>query len=447
MSFRQEIKDRHWMVMGDGQTTHLLMDGSGKLCVPDSQSGLFLNIYFVSAVVRNEAISLVEQKSPIFKLFFDLDIRVPESSESLSIIKHMSTSIWKFVTREFFILESSDTSSSVSGNTESSSDSTKDRMIVCTAPKKIEKPGVVKLGCHLIFPNILVNSPIALKCREALLNELPSLYSSIPHSTSAQSVTHCDQQSDEDDTNTACTQPLNSWSDVVDDSVYKGSGLRLVWSHKGRKEARAYVPVFDMDSVHGMTDVVCDSLAVKREYVHLCSIRSTCGTLTPCRGGAHHIADDLMHGHMVGGTPVSGRSQSIDMYIEAIPDVERALPHVYQGIRFLKAFVTPNTVYLKTNSRYCLNVKREHRTSTIYIAVTRQGMMIRCYSRKEEYNCADFASHIIPLPSRALRVFFPDTFQDDAKPLHPLLESAKKKRHSSYSILDRSPLFTCKRKK
>lgn len=459
MSFRQDIKDRHWLVRGDGQTTHLLMDGTGKLCVPDTQAGLFLNLYFAAAVVRGESISVVEQKSPIFRLFFDLDIRLPEGTDTGDSIKHLSISIWKFVTREFFILESTGdttTASASASSTTESGDDVRDRMIVCTAPLKIESPGTVKAGCHIVFPYIYVNSPIALKCRDALLREIQSLYASIPESTSAQSVSHpIDSDGGSDDESTSCwsngrrTQPLNSWSDVVDDSVYKGSGLRLVWSHKGRSEARAYVPSFEMTSVAGMTEAVCESLAVKREYVHLCSIRTTVGTLTPCRDGAHQIADPL-NGHMERGTIVSGRSHSIDMYIDAIPEVERALPSVYHGIRFVKAFVTPGTVYLKTNSRYCLNVKREHRTSTIYIAVTRHGMMVRCYSRKEEYCCAEFASPIIPLPTQALRVFFPDMFEHafletSSKKQHPLVQ--KRRRHSSASILDRSPLFQCTKKK
>jgi hypothetical protein len=421
------------------------MDGSGKLCVPDTQAGLFLNVYFTAAVVRGEAISVVEQKSPVFRLFFDLDIRLPDTADHGMVIRRLSTSIWKFVSRDFFILESTGTSMS---ETTSSTDSTRDRMIVCTAPLKTERPGVVKAGCHLVFPSIYVNSPIALKCRDGLLHVIESLYASIPQSTSAQSVTQSVHDSDDDVCDATPVTPLNSWRDVIDDSVYRGSGLRMIWSHKGRHEARAYVPVYTVDSVSGVTDVECDSLTTKREYVHDCSIRTTTGVLTPCRGGEHQIADDL-NGHMMGGTSVSGRSQSIEIYSDAVHDIELALPSVYKGIRFLKAFTTPNTVYLKTNSRYCLNVRREHRTSTIYVAVTRHGMMVRCYSRKDEYHCSDFASPIIPLPDRVLRVFFPDDIPYTETIRDPRFESIKKRRGSSTDILNKSPLFQvpCKRKK
>ena len=450
MSFREIVKDRHWLVTDDGETTHLLMDGTGKMCVPDSHAGLFLNVYFSSAIIRGERLSVVEKKTPIFRLFFDLDIRLPHGADHMAVIQRLSRSIWRFVSEDFFVLESSQTSSS------SASDTTAtiiDRMIVCTAPIKSESEHCIKAGCHLVFPNIFVNSPIALRCREALLHGIDSLYAAIPHSTSAQSVTQSvDDSEDEDaDRRYVLPTPSNAWRDVIDDSVYRGSGLRMVWSNKGRHESRPYVPVYELDSVHGWSEVVCDSLATKRDYVHDCSIRSVVGCLTLCRNGEHQIADHV-DGHMVHGSVVTGRTQSVDVYAEVLPLLEQELPRHYKNIRFLKAFVTPHTVYLKTNSRYCMNLRREHRTSTIYIAVTRQGAMVRCYSRKEEYRCADYASSPIALPPSVMRVFFPDSsflpesnimFRPAKKKKVPVPSVAKK----DLGCLSKCPLYTASRKK
>jgi len=459
MTFIQQVKERRWFVTGgECQTTHLLMDGSGKLCVPDSHAGTFLNMYFTCAVVRGERLSVVERRTPIFRLFFDLDIRISEDTDPVPVIRRISTLIWDYVTRDFFILESSGTNT-VTGSSTVGPDSDdrdtggactsieKDRMIVCTAPIKLESPGVIKAGCHLVFPSIYVNSPIALKCRDNILDRIERSYiDGMSHSTSAQSVTQCAYDSDEATTEeTRMHLPLNSWRDLIDDSVYKGSGLRLVWSHKGRGESRQYTPVYDVTSVDGFVEVSChQSMAEKREYVHDSSIRTTTCVLTPCRGGEHQVADRV-NGHTMFGTVVSGRSQSIDMYRDALSAVEQALPREYRGIQFLKAFVTPQTIYLKTNSRYCLNVKREHRTSTIYISVTRQGVMVRCYSRKEEYDCARFASDPIQIPHAALRVFFPDIEEPQVQKAKPFLQSTKRRRVSSHSILHGNPLFrACK---
>jgi len=55
-----------------------------------------------------------------------------------------------------------------------------------------------------------------------------------------------------------------------------------------------------------------------------------------------------------------------------------------------------------------MNVGREHNTSTIYVQVTKQGVSIRCYCRKEEYQCANYKSSPTPLPREILQVFFPE---------------------------------------
>lgn len=448
------MKERRWFATGDCQPTHLLMDGSGKLSVPDSHAGTFLNIYFTSAVVRGERLSVVERRTPIFRLFFDLDIRLPGDSDPSPIIRRISTVIWDYVTREFFVLESTATNdidaSTTHTGTSSCSDynDERDRMIVCTAPLKNESPDVIKAGCHLIFPYIYVNSPIALKCRDSILDRIDRLYTGgMSHSTSAQSVTQCTCESDEPtaDATSSIQRPVNSWRDLLDDSVYKGSGLRLVYSHKGRGESRPYTPTYNVTSVDGFVEVSCLDMAKRREYVHDSSIRTSVCVLTPCRGGEHQIADRV-NGHTMFGTVVSGRSQNIDMYREALPVIEQCLPKEYRGIQFIKAFVTQHTVYLKTNSRYCMNVKREHRTSTVYLSVTRQGVAVRCYSRKSEYDCARYASHLITIPLTALRVFFPDVEDPSVQIAKPFLQSTKRRRVSSHTILSCNPLLQCKKK-
>lgn len=462
MGFRDQIKERRWLVTGDGQTTHLLMDGTGKLCVPDTHAGTFLNMYFAAVAVCRETLSVVEQRTPVFRLFFDLDIRLRDEDtvHADTVIRKIVTIVWKFVTTRFFVMETGssgpDVASVVSSTMDDSSTATtdaRDRMIVCTAPPKKEQTGLQKTGVHLIFPNIFVNSPIALRCREALVEHLEAVYyetGCVDQSNSSQSVTQGDSMADsmKDSAEPGpVVGPANSWRDIIDDTVYKGSGLRLIYSHKGRSEGRAYVPVYDMDRVQGMYAVNLESLATRRAYIHDCSIRSVHSSLTPCQGGEHQIADSL-DSHMMGGTTVSGRTQSLDMYKDALPVVAKALPSAYTGIRFLKAFVTDHTVYLKTNSRYCMNVKREHRTSTVYVAITRHGAMVRCYSRKDEYGCATFATDVIPLPPSTIKVFFPDSVKiktepsDGAQKEVPIcFTSAKRRRATVHSILHTNPLF------
>jgi len=451
--FQSIIKDRRWIARSGragGDVTHLLMDG-GILAVPDDEAGLFLNVYFSHVCVKQESLSVVEKRTPVFRLFFDLDIRINEEDDHgrHQLLKTVARHIWDFVVHQFFVLETSDDSSCSSNN------AVKDRMIVCTAPTKVEREGVIKVGCHLHFPNVFVNSPIALKCREGLLTYLASIdlmstdtASCLPHCTSSQSVTQRDESSETatDSHDSDFITPLNAWSDIVDDTVYRGSGLRMVWSHKGRDEARPYAPSFEMDSMNGWSKVECgrnQNLVMKREYVHDCSIRSpTSGTLTPCRHGEHLLADSV-YNHHDGGTLVPGRSSSIAIYDEAIGHIRKALPEPYRTISFVRAFVTDHAVYLKSTSRYCLNVRREHRTSTIYVSVTRQGMTVRCYSRKDEYGCSRFSGPLIALPQAVLKIFFPD-IADTVSTGNPFFESTKKRKKNAFALLDTNPLF-CKK--
>lgn len=451
MKFRDEAIARKWFASKDTPAfTHLMMDG-GKLCIPDDQSGAFLNIYFSSVIIRQEKLSVVEVKTPVFRLFFDLDIRFKKHAHGIQrTILKLSRIIWNHVTTDFFDIGLEglvyDSKSGSLGSASSLSTieeeatiptSQKSRMIVCQAPSKLENGDMlVKHGVHIIFPHIFVNAPIALACRERLLEKLPRLFqdacteeSSIDSSTESTAST------------SGYAQPANNWEDIVDDSVFKASGLRMIFSGKGKLEGRAYVPKFEMTHHGDVVPCTLDTATTKRAYIRDTSIRVFHNALTPCVGGEHEIADKPgTHAH--GGT-VIGNSTPIDMYQEALPKLREALPTVYKDTRFLSAFVTSHAVMIKTNSRYCQNKQGEHRTSTIYLCVTKKGVCQRCYCRKDERGCAEYASRIIPLPQDVIRVFFPDTFLDDPDEdkKRVMSMSTKKRKNSLHNVLKRSKIL------
>lgn len=463
MKFRDEALARKWFASKDRPSaTHLMMDG-GRLSIPDDQSGAFLNIYFASVVVRGEKLSLVEVKTPVFRLFFDLDIRFKKDAHGIQrTITRLCRIVWEHVTNDFFIVPSeglfaerqtslSSMDTMISGDDPQVIDcgAEKTRMIVCQAPSKIEaaksggdlsEGGVVKHGVHVVFPNIYVNSPIALACRDKLLEKLPDMFlegiSSLDPSDDTNSSTESTAST------SGYAHPVNSWSDIVDDSVFKGSGLRMIFSGKGRSESRAYLPKFEIDRLGDIHPCSLETAAAKRTYIHDTSIRVFRNTLTPCIGGEHEIADKP--GVHVHGECVVGTSTPIDMYQEALPKLREVLPAVYKDTRFLNAFVTAHAVMIKTNSRYCQNKKGEHTTSTIYLCITkRKGVCQRCYCRKEERGCADYTSPFTPLPPEIVRVFFPDeTFLDDpeevAKKKATSISAKKRKTSSLQNILRRS---------
>ena len=458
MTFRDEAIARKWFGK-DRVATHLMMDG-GRLSITDDQAGAFLNIYFASVIVRQERLSIVEVRTPIFRLFFDLDTRFKKGAHGIQrTVTKLCRLIWDHVVNDFFVVSTDGSlihdrpSSRCSLSSLPSTGSLREeegpagsgenpaRMIVCQAPSKIEKSEVdddgesVKHGVHIVFPHIFVNSPIALACRASLLEKIAAAFMDpIP----GDSVT--DSSTDSTASTSGFATPINSWDSVVDDSVFRSSGLRMIFSGKGRGEARAYLPKFEIDDLGDSKPCCLDTAAAKRAYIHDTSIRVFHGTLTPCTGGEHEIADQPGV-HSQGGCVV-GTGTPIDMYQEALPALREVLPTVYKDTRFIRAFVTSHAVMIKTSSRFCLNKGGEHRTSTIYICITKRGVCQKCYCRKEERGCADYASPIIPLPHEVTRVFFPDdSFLDDPVEIakkKTMAASTTKRKSSLSSILKRS---------
>jgi len=373
------------------------------LSVPDDHAGTFLNIYFRSVAVKRERLCVVELKTPVFRLFFDLDIRFSTHDAArddiASTIDHLCLSIHRFVTQGFFEVDNDHERVSY----------------ICKAPTKDERDAV-KYGVHLIFPSIFVNSPIALKLRETLLKAIPDAFDdAYPH-----------------------PRPSNPWEDVIDDSVYRANGLRMLYSHKGKTENRAYIPTARISDEH-ITSIK-PSVTDARDILHATSVRCCAATLTPCRGGEHEIADTA-ETHRVDGL-VIGKCVSIAPYFEATEKLRRYLPDVYKNITFVGAFQTDHAVMLKTNSRFCHNIDREHRTSTIYLAVTKHGLSQRCYCRKDEYGCRSYHGPDIPLPTPIIKEFLPETdtkFLDDIE--LQSRTSTKRRKSSLQNILKRSTLM------
>lgn len=395
-SFRDEMMSRGWWMRAGAQTpaTHLLLDG-GRLCVPDDHAGTFLNMYF-NAVLRKERVAVVELKTPIFRLFFDIDARVATDATDLTPTLQC---IYAAV-HEFW---------AISGAV---------RMLVCAAPPKPQDDGT-KLGFHVVFPTVYVNAPIALAFRDVLLKAL-------------------------DD---ACPDTcLNTWADAIDPCVFKANGLRALYSSKGPNEDRAYVPWGHVETsgtepLHKNIERVGTLTAPdKRVWVHECSLRVFNATLTPCVGGHDTIADqpDV---HRAGGVIV-GRSVALDAYAEWLPKVQGALPAMYATQRFVGVFKTDTAVMLRSSSRYCQHVGREHRTSTVYFCISRRGVCQKCYCRKDDSGCALFSSQQYPLADEVITAFVPDALACKVLPEQEFvarkLPSKKRTTNSLDALLSRS---------
>lgn len=169
--------------------THLLLDG-GKITVPPNREDEFL-LKYAECMHRGSPLFLVETKTPIYKYMMDLDFaaaKVTGEDEIEKVVKVVHATVALY----FPTLTDSQR-----------------RMVVCrTDNKNITKDGVklVKTGIHLIWPEILVDSPLALTVRGGVIYRLTEEF--------------------------GVRENTNPWCDVVDRCVYVGNGLRMVGSRK-----------------------------------------------------------------------------------------------------------------------------------------------------------------------------------------------------------------------
>lgn len=398
MGFREDLASRGWLLKSGSKVpaTHLFLHG-GKAAVPDDHAGTFLNMY-TNAHLRGERLCVVELKTSKFKLFFDIDAQVVVNEAAsqdcfLAIFERINQ-----VATAFWVLP------------------TPPRLIVCTAPPKELECGDTKLGFHLHWPTLVVNAPIALAFREAVLTMLGELEGS-------------------------SSIVVNAWADVVDASVLKANGIRMIFSEK-KDVPRPYTPIALLgEAADTLLEPSTMTAQDRRQYVLETSVRTFHDDLTPCHSGIDQLADDVKYGRVKHGCAVH-----LEIYAEILPKVQAALPEIYKTQQFTGVFKLEHAVMLRSSSRYCQHAQREHQTSNIYFIVTRRGVAQRCYCRKEDRGCGDFCSDFYGLPLEIIDAFLPPV----SAPHQDMLKMPSKKRTSGdlHAMLSRSrPLSKSSKKK
>jgi len=332
--------------------SHLLLDG-GVLSVPDDSASEFIGAYALGVVKPGTRPCVVETKTPVFRMFYDLDAHVhgnvmPDGAyDILSIICETTAACF-------------DGASPVAV------------VSVSNHPKHLAG-GDSKLGIHVTFDDIFTDSVTSLAVRDRVLERLS-------------------------------TEPspfANEWAQVVDAAVFKGSGMRLPWSSK-KNEDRWYVPVAEYvdGSWNRFVDVVSSVSAVRAVLA-----RSTLryfGRPTPCS----IVVDTLRREPLASNlTHASLRDHG-----GAAKLVESLVSSTHRG-NVTAVLVGTHAVIFRHESRYCANVGREHRSSNAYFLLTTRGLQQCCYSRKHvpelSCQCVDFRGEIIDVPRCLTNRFFP----------------------------------------
>jgi len=187
----------------------------------------FLNLYAMSCLYGHKT-WLVEQKLDIFRYFIDLDFKqpgilLPQKIEAVVFIVIRALS-------KFFRDSPPDLLKCICSSTVCKVDRCKACLCDCQGQKDCEEckgvgntgrkgalacpgcggefPVTKKTGVHLHFPNIFVTAAQALDMRETVIAECSRVWG-------------------------FRSGPLNSWGEVIDEVVYKQSGLRMMCANKG----------------------------------------------------------------------------------------------------------------------------------------------------------------------------------------------------------------------
>jgi len=426
----------------------------GKYHVPDDAHEEWLKTYAKQLQSIDSNLYMIEKRTPVFRMYFDLDMIQPDAVERSEVLA--LTRLCCDVFRQYFPERAST-----------------DNVFTCyvlSAPSMERKgwpaPGgvpstemVTKTGFHLIWPFLLVNQCQSLYLREGCVFAAKAMFG--------------ERQ-----------PPSNPFADVIDETVLLANGLRMVGSDKASKcltcggdgkdsagdkckgclgakmkpERRVYTPLLVLNAETNEPDRQLLSVVKGDddvfERVRLCTIRAIGGVLTPVfrvpavaaipvlppgvegaaetnalrrrrAAAATATSEDREHADTRAG---SGRCALTRNDTQEIAPNTRLFALVNEFIRkscpswsqvvLIKFFVIKarGRYVAKVNgvgATYCLNAGRMHTSSTVFFVLDALGMRQRCFSRKQmpagHVACKDFASTYFPLPDVIRRVCFEAT--------------------------------------
>lgn len=455
------------------EQTHIDMSG-GKFHIPflpaDSKFPLdteetFLKLYAL-VYLEGHKMWFIEQRTPVFRLFMDLDFKQPEALSAFKIeavTLVVSRSVRKFWPEDADASMFRVVCCTTSHKTETCSgcvcacvksfvaDPLCDacRGTGCTGKSRAGKacdkcnglhPVKKKTGVHLIWPELFVTTDMCLDMRETVLADLISTFG---------------QRS----------SPFNAWRDVVDAAVYNKSGLRMLGSRKtdkciacnGKRKAdgedcikcgrmgrvdvgRPYAPLFVTNGL-GRRDLEKEKEYEANYYQLLldCKIRSdlkqaTEGWAVPEGAPTFATSEDKKGSSAAAGghrkTPTrhtrvqvdSPEAEALQVWFRSCPQPafrELIVTSVLKTSKATNSYIINVTGH---NCTFCQNVGRCHRSNRIFFVAGVDGIKQRCHDSADTADadmkyglCRDYASAPMPLTSRLVDVLFPRSAEGEAE--------------------------------
>jgi hypothetical protein len=324
--------------------SHVLMDG-GVLSIPFDKLRDFYDVY-IKSVQTGEKVFVVEQKTPTYNFFMDIDYKgeVPLSFEQVeSICQVICDKVATF----------------------------KETRCLVTVSEPKPKDGQVKTGIHLNWENFVVNQEGSIQLMYHVVSTLEKIY------------------------------PSQDWTKIIDSSVYgslgtKGSGFRLPWSHKktvhgsckgsgcsecdnGKITEGEYLPFY----IHSEGKLTWIEQGISMDLLTLATVRTQDETFTVIPELVV-MCQPIRKRHEGDFTATETKNEIHDS--ELLCRLETFIRKSMEGnedTRVLSVFKFKNVHLVKTTSRYCENIRRNHNSNHVKIVIDSGNIYQKCFCRCE----------------------------------------------------------------
>jgi len=208
------------------------------------------------------------------------------------------------------------------------------------------KPEGIKYGVHVIWPESVVDKPMAQSIRLKIIRELGD----------------------------------ECWEKIIDSSVYSGSGLRMLWSLKNEHGSTPYIP---WAKISGSNFELFSNVYPCTEILNMFSIRttssSTCYSEEETKQQPTNDLEEFIRKHL--------------------PGQENA-----RISKISKCKKSENGLWVSTNSRYCDNVKKEHKSNHVWFNVRRLGNSgwYSIAQKCQDEECKEYIGRLYRFPSRLI---------------------------------------------
>jgi hypothetical protein len=337
--------------------SHVFLDG-GRAAIPPARHAEFWDAY-ARSLKAGEPLRVVERVDPEagFHMFMDVDVA-----------SHDDRALAERLVCELLV----PTASSLLGDGNGTSPL---RVIVCGKPETCKH----KPGLHVVWPGLVVDRDTALCVREECVARAGGGASS-------------------------------AWlARALDASVYRGSGLRMIFSQKkpGDPADDVYVPFKEFEGGRWRDLALAEVASELPRWLRDCALR-------PATGIAKSENSSNRNRYTGSRTCEGGGALAEEQEGAFVP------PDAYQPCRVTAARREgAGATFYHTSSRFCANVGRRHKSNHVYFVVTAGGA---AYQRCHDPDCEGFSRRVDAGPHQMPCCYrMPAAGEVTARQLHRLL--------------------------